>query len=264
MIDIRDCNEVHELYIIREEEAYAKRIGNERREFCIRYIDRKSDSYRRIQQGILTQIDPVGETIRCHKGCFVCCVLYVEANLQECESIAFYLYQHLDVMEFFLSQYEAWKGRMRSLGTPFSRCEEVLHEEREGKISQRDQAMLLDALSHYHEQDIPCPFLRDGECSIYDVRPFICVNHYVTTPQDWCRASNWCNPMFPHRPKIYMTEIDDLLYDRSFYHRELTRPVIGFMPTLVYRILTEGLSYVAARAGFDDLAPSSWTEVEPA
>jgi hypothetical protein len=74
----------------------------------------------------------------------------------------------------------------------------------------------------------------------------------VTTPAEWCRAENWCNPGFPNRPKIYMTSIDDL-YDCSFYQGSLGRPVIGFMPTTVYRILTGGLEYVSELTGIETL-----------
>ena len=141
---------------------------------------------------------------------------------------------------------------MRSLGGAFALCEDILHRNGQERLSQVDQAMLLKALASYQQQNMPCSFLDGGECSIYEVRPYVCANHYVTTPEAWCQAENWCNPDFPNRPRIYMTELEEI-DDRSFYLGNLSRPVISFFQTTVYRILTGGMPYVAEMAGFETL-----------
>jgi Fe-S-cluster containining protein len=244
---------MNELDIIPAGEAYAGRIGKEREEFCVGFTSQKQHVFRRIQSDIFKQIQANGEVISCHKGCSVCCVLYVEAEVQECEAIVYHLYRNPGTMDHFLRQYGAWRKRMRQLGAPFARSEEILHQHKQERPGQSDQKTLLQALASYHEQDMPCSFLDAGACSIYAVRPYACVNHYVTTPAEWCQARNWCNPDFPNRPKIRMTNIDDL-YDCSFYHGNLGRPVIGFMQTMVYRILTGGLEYVSELTGLRALA----------
>lgn len=38
----------------------------------------------------------------------------------------------------------------------------------------------------YHEQNIPCPFLEDGACSVYEHRPVACRQYLVTTPPALC------------------------------------------------------------------------------
>ena len=35
----------------------------------------------------------------------------------------------------------------------------------------------------------PCPFLTDGACSIYQIRPFVCRQHIALT-----KTSTWCDP----------------------------------------------------------------------
>jgi Fe-S-cluster containining protein len=244
------------LDVVDRDIAYAGEIGRQREEFCVTYSYRKQESYRRIQQDIFAQIAAGNGAVTCHKGCSDCCVLYVEADIQECEAIVYFLYRNPTVMVSFGTQYDTWRKRMRRLGDPFARCEEVLHENHERRLSQSDQALLLEALLLYHEQDLPCVFLSEGACSIYEVRPYVCVNHYVTSPQDWCRTANWCNPSYPHRPQIYMTTIDEI-YDRSFYGQTLARPVVGYLPTTVYRILTEGLGYIAHLTGLETMLDAS-------
>jgi Fe-S-cluster containining protein len=259
---LRGGNEGNESHVIDKGRAYAGEIGRQRREFCVDYAGRKNESFRRIQRDIFAQIEAGSGSITCHKGCSHCCVLYVEADIQECEAIVYFLYQHPETMATFVRRYNAWRGRMRRLGNPFARCEEILHQHRDGRLEQSDQAMLLDALLLYQEQDIPCAFLDEGACSIYEVRPYVCANHYVTSPADWCRAVNWCDPAFPHRPVVFMTTIDEI-YDRLFYHRTLDKPVIGFLPTTVYRLLTEGLEYVAHRTGLGSLLPTPLSPSRP-
>jgi Fe-S-cluster containining protein len=242
----------NESRVIDKGRAYGGEIGRQRREFCVDYAVRKNESFRRIQRDIFAQIEARSGSVTCRKGCGDCCVLYVEADIQECEAIVYFLYQHPEIMATFLRRYDGWRQRMRRLGNPFARCEAILHQHRDVRLEQSDQAMLLDALLLYQEQDIPCAFLDEGACSIYEVRPYVCANHYVTSPADWCRSVNWCDATFPNRPAVFMTNIDEI-YDLSFYHRNLAKPVIGFLPTTVYRLLTEGLEYVADRTGLESV-----------
>ena len=242
-----------EMSVVSIETAYKGKVGLERRAFCSAFIEKKQDAFRRLERDVFAKIESNGERVTCHKGCSACCVAYIQASIQECEAIVYYLYENPTTLDSFLERYSRWRERMRSLGNPFLRCDEVLHQQYQGELSQSDQGILLGALSLYQEQDIPCCFLSDGACSIYSVRPYACVNHYVTTPAAWCRAGDWCEPQSPHRPRIYMTGVDDL-YDISFYHENLRRPIVGFMPTMVYRILTGGLEYIAELTGFERLS----------
>ena len=241
-----------ELDIISATAAYAGRIGERRERFCSRFSQEKKEIFRVIEREILAKISANGEKATCRKGCSVCCVLFIEASIQECEAIVHHLYRNPDKMSQFLRGYQEWRLMMRLSGNPFERCEEILHARREEDIDQSDQETLLRALGLYQHQNMSCPFLDQGACSIYEVRPYACANHYVTTPAERCAAENWCNPSFPHRPRIYMTDTDRL-YDLSFYHGDLKRPVVSFAPTTVYRILTEGLEHVAMLTGINSL-----------
>jgi Fe-S-cluster containining protein len=132
---------------------------------------------------------------------------------------------------------------MRQINSSFAMCEAILHQMPEYEVSAADQAVLLEVLKKYQEQKIPCSFLEGGDCSIHVVRPYVCANHCVSTPEAWCRSENWYDPNYANRPRIYMTNIDEL-YETGFYVNDLAKPVIGFMPAMVYRILTEGAAYI--------------------
>jgi Fe-S-cluster containining protein len=218
------------------------KLDPELQEFCAGFTVQKKAALKSIDEEIRTIIRNENKEITCRKGCAVCCVLFIEANIQECVAIADYLAQKPDILKAFISRYDNWRHRMTRLGGPFSRCEKILHEDPRSELSEEDRILLIEALKNYQKQNIPCSLLDAEACSIYEVRPYVCANHYVTTPREWCRVENWCNPAFPDKPKIYMTAID-VIDDLCFYTK-LKKPVIGFMPTMVYRILTEGKDYI--------------------
>ncbi len=223
--------------------AYAGEAGKLRQDFCLDYTSKKKKSLQRINDEISKQVNDRGETITCRKGCPVCCVAYIEANIQECEAIAFYLYEHPTILDSFLVRYNKWRSIMRQINGSFAMCEAILHQDPGLKLSGDDQVVLLEVLKKYQEQNIPCSFLEGGDCSIHEVRPYVCANHFVSTPEAWCRSENWYEPNSANRPRIYMTNIDEL-YETGFYVNDLAKPVIGFMPAMVYRILTEGAAYI--------------------
>ena len=188
-----------------------------------------------------------GETITCHKGCSLCCVLYVEASIKECEAIVYYLYQNESALSVFLQQYPKWRERIREYGDLFKRCEQTLHQKRGVGDSKETSRALADALLFYKMQNISCPFLHNNICLIHEVRPYLCAAHYVTTPAEWC------SPLNPRQPKVYKATLGDEMFDLSFYHKRLSGPVFSFMPVTVYEILKGGFLYLSDITGLESL-----------
>lgn len=64
-------------------------------------------------------------------------------------------------------------------------------------------AQLARTLIHPQEKfvGIPCPFLKDGSCSIYEMRPFACRKHlcFDTSPY-------WCDPAQSLKAEVPMIE----------------------------------------------------------
>ena len=233
---------------LHKEIAYMGNTGKQREKFCINYISHKQVVLNRIQRELFKQIEGADEKVSCQRGCSFCCLLYIEANLQECEAIVYYLYQNDNTLSLFLRQYPDWRDKMRQSGDIFKRCEQVLNDKRTATYNTNSQQALADALLFYKLQNIPCPFLYSGICTIYDVRPYTCANHFVTTPAEWC------SPLNPQQPKVYQTIIEDEIIDLAFYPKNLDKPLIMFMPLAVYEILRGGFTYLSNITGLKELA----------
>lgn len=56
------------------------------------------------------------------------------------------------------------------------------------------------------ESFTPCPFLKNGACSIYNARPFVCRRHVTMT-----ETNEWCKPEIAYEysfPLLAFTEIN--------------------------------------------------------
>lgn len=227
--------------------AYKGRIGRLRERFCIEQIKYINACHR---QSALEQIEYAkarGETISCQKGCSFCCHFYVEASLQECEAIVYYLYHNEKALHTFLGKYPQWRAKLRESGDLFRRCEQIFCEMLAfGSNKPREQAF-EEAIRHYRQQNISCPFLDNDLCVIYEVRPYTCAGLFVTTPPELC------NPLNPNEPKFNLTITDEVMFDLSFYYKRLNQPNLMFMPVAVYEILEKSLSYLSRFSGLESL-----------
>lgn len=115
---------------------------------------------------LLYYIDKVMETIYpytdCHKGCDACCRMNVSTFEFESEFIKNYIANNWSVKE----QDEF-------------RCN--IH-----KMKLEHPGIFYPASTNIRFIDVPCPFLKDGCCSVYDCRPFMCRKYVSFLPANIC------------------------------------------------------------------------------
>lgn len=239
---------------LNKEIAYKGKVGRMREEFCKHYIRRKQVAFKAIEQKIMEQTTAVGETITCHKGCFFCCSQYVGASTKECEAIVYYLYQHENLFTDFIQAYPRWRANMRKNESLFKRIGELYNKLCAGDTKKTIRPLIDEAGSHYLAQNILCPFLDDGICSIYEVRPWVCASYFVVSPAELCR------PMSTKMPKNYEVhgewEIETLLYGKS------TAFVLHPLPIGVYNILTGGIDFLSKIPGLESLEQAAINDPE--
>lgn len=222
---------------LNKEIAYKGSIGQKRKDFCTDYIEKKREILEGFQAVQIQTTANNGETITCQKGCTYCCLYYLQATVQECEAIVYHLYHNEIALSTFLGNYTDWREKLRQNGDIFKKC-----------------AQLEKEMTRYEKQNIPCPFLHNNLCLVYDVRPFTCAGLVATTPPEWC------NPLNPNKPKLYKTLNPAATFDTSFYYKRISVTVLTFAPLAVYGILEYGYKLLSNIPGLEDLEEAAMKE----
>jgi hypothetical protein len=248
-------------FVISKEIAYKGNIGRQRRSFCLEYMAEKKANLEYLQTSLKKKIEDEGKTITCKEGCSFCCALYVEANPQECELIVYYLYQHDNILSGYLGRYPSWRNKIKQNGDLHKRCGSYWNKDlkgmkREGVLEIREGCIKEN--ERYRLQDLPCPFLVNNLCSIYEVRPYTCAVYVSTSPPQWCDIAS------QKKPALRNVMSPEIMFDRSFYYKKLETPVVTCMPIAVYEILKSGPSYYSAGPlpGFKNLDLEFYSDPE--
>jgi Fe-S-cluster containining protein len=246
-----------DIFRVNRETAYRGQVGLQRKGFCANYIARKRTVIDEMTEAQHKEAQTKGERITCTEGCSFCCLLHVEATIQECEAIVYYLYQNEDALKSFLDKYPPWRNRIRENGDMFKELADLSREVFSFQFGHRKigadyvlrkQEAFSQAQSRYAMQKMYCPFLDDNLCTIYPVRPYNCAGFFATTPPAWC------DPSKQHEPKIYRSNLpSEAILNLNFYYKSLKAPVFTFMPLAVYEILSGGYGYLSTIPGFENL-----------
>ncbi len=236
-------------YALQRAIAYKGAIGRAREAFC--------REYRATKRAILTQLDEnfrqdaaqLGQAITCGKGCSACCRLFIVASLQEAEAIVHYLYEHEETLARFLRAFDAWQTRLARAGRPFQLINTLSRKTILGQESAEERDTFNAASDELAARDIPCPFLVDDACSIYEVRPYVCAGVVSLSPPAWCQVGH---PQ--HKEMVYLKSGFHYEKDLPYFVRPAGGLAFANMPTLVHEILTEGYGALASFPGLEGLA----------
>jgi len=122
-----------------------------------------------------------GEKISCKKGCGACCVQLVPISDTEARELTKLIKTFSKAKQnALMNKFES--ARKQLIDTDL--WERLNHPETIGDDQMR-------SLGHeYFSQQIACPFLEDGACSIHPVRPLSCREFLVTSPAVYCTDPN--------------------------------------------------------------------------
>jgi Fe-S-cluster containining protein len=122
-----------------------------------------------------------GESISCRNGCAACCRMLVPLSPPEVFALQASL-DHLPAEQQprLRARLEAAKLRLQESG-----LWEQLQAVSESPTAPTDEQ--LEPLNQaYYALRLPCPFLEDEHCSIYEDRPAACRELLVTSPAEFC------------------------------------------------------------------------------
>ena len=123
-----------------------------------------------------------GQTPSCRKGCAACCRMLVPVSPPE----AFALKAAVERLptaqrDRILHRVEALRETLNEVGL-LGRL--VQFSETRTQLSDEDMEPIN---RDYYARRLPCPFLDDDVCSLYDARPAACRELRVTSPAEWCQ-----------------------------------------------------------------------------
>jgi len=221
--------------------------GAWRQEFCRKYLGLLVNTRQNSFDSMLESLSAEGKSISCRAACTYCCYHYVAVSLAQGILIVDYLYKRKALLKQFVDNYESWRRDGESISHDIDRIRihalsssipmhQVLNDTR--PLSNR-----------YLETNIPCPFLVDEKCSIYEVRPMACSGHHSVSPPDWCAPASKQKPAIQHS----MPDDEAFIEMIQLTGSQLTLYELT-LPTMVYRLLTEGSSAMMAEIAGLNLA----------
>jgi Fe-S-cluster containining protein len=121
-----------------------------------------------------------GEPISCKKGCGACCrylVAIAEPEARRVRAVVAALPDERRAV--VLARFAAARQRLEFAGL----LDQLQHGD---ALNDTEYRALCQA---YVEQQIPCPFLEDEACAIYEERPIACREYLVTSPPANCAST---------------------------------------------------------------------------
>jgi hypothetical protein len=236
--------------------AYRGVVGRRRESWCAGYLQFKRDNIAEVERMLREDVAAASRAITCHKGCATCCSAYVTASLQECEGIVYWLYQHPDVMRSFLTAFQVWRQKIIGIQELFNRVYALQDRAVSRPTTEEERTELLIALSDFMKCGVLCPFLKDGACSIYQVRPFVCAGVVSTTPSEWCLASH------PRHAEVVLHKADAYFENDMPYFLKLDRVSYGCVPVMVYTLLRGGYATLSTVPGLEGLQEEVYRDPE--
>ncbi|NLT27613.1 MAG: hypothetical protein GXX97_00875, partial [Dehalococcoidales bacterium] len=98
----RNPQKINNPFELNREIAYLGIVGNLRKDYCIKFIQKKQQFFDNLYKQQDETLSANNETLSCFKGCSRCCSLFIGASVQEAEAIVYYLYRNEDKLQRFL------------------------------------------------------------------------------------------------------------------------------------------------------------------
>lgn len=233
--------------------AYEGRVGWERKEWCEGFIFWKTEQLGKITTGQKQIEASTGNRISCSKGCWFCCSQHVGASLQECDAIVYWLHKHEDVCKAFLSRYPAWRSRLHDNEDVFQQVNQAGRASLSQPHDIQAHEKFMQKGEAYRQLNILCPFLGDGTCSIYPVRPFVCASYVVVSPPEYCKSSSNKDP-------ILLLGAPSPALQLPYFRGPKDFVMFSPAPLLVYEIINGGFIYLNDLPGLNGLENEAFSD----
>lgn len=213
------------------------------KEFQDLIVKARQDALKSLERTLSTE----SKSISCRSGCTYCCYHYVATSMAQGIVIVDFLYKKKELLKQFLDNYEKWRIDGETITREIDRIR--IHALSSSIPTHQVMADTKPLSARYLKANIRCPFLVDDKCSIYALRPLACSGHHsVSLPR-------YCAPAAKQMPDIRYSRPDDknLIDIIRLAGSQLMLYELA-LPTMVYRLLTEGSLAIKTQIAHFDLA----------
>jgi len=159
-----------------------------------------------------------GEAVSCRKGCAACCRMLVPVSAPEAFALA------EAVARWPEERRQAALARVAAAQAPLDRAGLLSSLRRIAESERQLGDEEFEPINHaYYALRLPCPFLVEEACSIYEDRPSACRELMVTSPAELCQDLER-NPVRPIPVPLRIGTVLALLW------AELTGGPVRFIP----------------------------------
>jgi Fe-S-cluster containining protein len=216
--------------------AYKGAVGARRERFCSEYSELLKTTRAHIHENANNLKD--GEIISCHQGCSFCCYQHVGVMFAHGLLVVDYLYSHDQALSNFINNYARWHENLGDISDDIDYAFRLA-------VRNPDPHELLSVVKsplfqNYHNKQVPCPFLQNAKCSIYEVRPSSCAQHISTSPNEWCSKNSKFKPVTREIP---ISASDTAKLKSLPYVSPSLLLLIFTLPTVTYKLLLNGLPH---------------------
>ncbi len=130
-----------------------------------------------VVRGTCEAVEAAGERVSCRKGCGACCRNLVAISEVEARRL------HAVVEALPAPRRDAIRARFADACERLGRAGLLDALRAADRATDEDYTRLVRA---YFQEGIPCPFLEEESCSLYEERPITCREYVVTSPPEHC------------------------------------------------------------------------------
>ncbi len=221
-----------ETVVLNRSLSYLGKAGRQREAFCRDYAAYLKMQHVSLADRMRQQATSNNQSITCTQGCASCCHLCVIASIQECEAIVHYLYEHEEALRYYLDSFNRWREQVRGIWDAFQEITRLESKRLSTDLTEAEENAFGDALFAYRQAEIPCPFLKEGSCVVYEARPLVCAGLGAVTSPQWC---SYLHPNYGQSEFIVLEpEKDDYV---PYFANPGEKTCFACMPVGVYEIL---------------------------
>ncbi len=135
-----------------------------------------------------------GDTITCHANCSHCCRYLIPLTIPEAMQLTEVVTTMAEWERRFVDESTLLTARCLLELTPKQSLEKITNAEIETGFK------LKDISDWYSRMNLPCPFLLNNLCTIYEQRPIACREHLAISPASHCKVNSTNQPQLLQMP----------------------------------------------------------------